>query len=444
MRSAIDDHPDDPSILFDSLAQQIAEFPIGLKYVVDHLVEHRMNVSSASALMRPVLIKAMQFRNLFQLVQSLDRLKVQHSLSRLLFKLGHEAYPWLPDSAYSNAADHHGKGIVYTASHRHAHYVYLSIKNLRHIGSELPVIVFYIGDEELPLPFRTRLESLPGVTCQDMSDSLNWDMIQPKGWAIKPFALLLSPFQDTVFMDSDVFWFQRPDQFFDDAGYKATGALFFFDRTLPCSGSSCAGHWVRTIVTHPSPRAQQMRVWQMRSGHEQESGVIVLQKRRGLMGLLVACALNAGSLRDTEVYQHVLGDKETFWIGSEIVNEPYSFYPGYGGSIGESFDNAYVCGVLSHSDDQGRPIWFNGGLEVDKRLQRDRLLIITHVVSDPRGENISWVEGNEVNNGYCLRNAHQLPLELNETEFELARWLRSEYLYLKRDAKAKSFWGTLT
>jgi hypothetical protein len=443
VEQALHRHDDDPSHGFKQLARIIGHKPEVLPKVIQLMEDKIPKNSNASALFQNVLHGTMRFRNLYRLIESLDLLRVEHSLHSELQSVGKQVYPWLPSHIFTNSNPYKGRGIVYTVSRPHAHYAYLSIKNLRYLGSDLPVVILHKGDDELPPRFREQLETLQDVTCKDISDALEWKTINPSGWSIKPFALLLSPFEETIFMDSDTFWFQRPEILFHDPGYQATGKLFFFDRTLKCHIKSCPGQWVKTIVTHPSPRAQEMRMWQMRSGHDQESGVVVIDRKRALMGMLVTCQLNSFDVRAREAYQHVHGDKELFWIGNEIVNEPYSFYSGYGGSIGQADGSNTVCGILAHVDTYGRPVWTNGGLEVDKRFQHDRLINMTHVIGDPRGRDISWVEGSGGNDGFCLTNQKERAIPLSEFELNIPQWLRAQFLKLRHDESLHFFWVQL-
>ena len=66
------------------------------------------------------------------------------------------------------------------------------------------------------------------------------------------------------------------------------------------------------------------------------------------------------------------GDKETFWIGFEIVGDRYAFNPTNPGSISEKVvpgNIPKVCSIqLLHVDENNRPSWINGGLYRNKNL----------------------------------------------------------------------------
>lgn len=95
------------------------------------------------------------------------------------------------------------------------------------------------------------------------------------GWAVKPFAILLSSFREVIFIDADSLFFKNPEVLFADPEYQETGALFFHDRiTQPRSRKQ----WLQDIMPKPIPKmAMESRFWTGISGHMQESGVVVVR-----------------------------------------------------------------------------------------------------------------------------------------------------------------------
>lgn len=66
-----------------------------------------------------------------------------------------------------------------------------------------------------------------------------------------------------------------------------------------------------------------------------------------------------------------VGDKETFWLASELAGLPYTFHPTYAGIIGPiSLNNEGVPEICApqplHTDLDGLPFWFNSGIMEDK------------------------------------------------------------------------------
>ena len=176
-------------------------------------------------------------------------------------------------------------------------------------------------------------------------------------------------------MDADVVFLQPPETILKSSLFESKRALFYQDRTMysvTLKMLADANHWVKKMAPKPYiPETNFNRFAKLHSSHQQESGVVVIDKKARFMGLLSTCLLNVDRIRE-ESYKHMYGDKETFWIGFEIVGEPYSFNPYIPGSI--STDNsvnangAYeVCSVqLVHLDENYDPIWINGGLTENK------------------------------------------------------------------------------
>lgn len=210
------------------------------------------------------------------------------------------------------------------------------------------------------------------------------------GWAAKAFAILMSSFREAIFIDADSFFFVDPAVLFDDEAYLSTGALFFKDRNLSPENKRA---WIKSILPSPiSDKIKQNRMWTGESGHMQESGVIVVDKSRHFIPLLLSTRLN-GPDRDGDeakgkkgVYDMMYGDKETFWLSWEMAGDvDYSFHSGGAGVMGRQntssagSDDSATSGMLStekkpavcapqliHLDRDGKPLWFNGWISKTK------------------------------------------------------------------------------
>ena len=100
-----------------------------------------------------------------------------------------------------------GKGIVYTCSSGIVKFALASIKLLRLYGCNLPIEVWYNGDEL----FKSHIDAflaIPGVMPRDFkSIQSQVDLKQPEGdkmFEAKGAAILYSSFEQVIFMDSDV------------------------------------------------------------------------------------------------------------------------------------------------------------------------------------------------------------------------------------------------
>ncbi|KYG41724.1 glycosyltransferase family 71 protein [Acidomyces richmondensis BFW] len=325
-------------------------------------------------------------------------------------------FPWImpyyPDHISLHASFYSGgRGIVLTAGDGQAPYLMTSISSFRLLGCTLPIEVLYLGEEDLGEDWRTELESLPGVVTRDLSQLINDEGWKLAGWAAKPFAILMSSFREVLFVDADALFFVNPEQLFEDDDYVRTGALFFKDRLIMPESKK---RWLQKVFPSPVPKGvRESRFWTAESGHMQESGVVVVDKWKHFVALLLVTRMN-GPDRDGDeetgevgVYEMVHGDKETFWLGWELVGDSeYAFHQGDAGimgtfyslpttpspmqeSGGEDFDpelqvnyqssassvsepeqighdapssvNYTVCSPqLLHLDRDSRPLWFNG------------------------------------------------------------------------------------
>ncbi|KAG0300171.1 hypothetical protein BGZ98_009405 [Dissophora globulifera] len=303
--------------------------------------------------------------------QLLDMAKTRPEVDFFL-KLERRLYPWLHYGRQSSLSLHKtfkGKGLVFCAGNGQFEFVVTSIQALRsRLKSALPIQVFHMGESDLS-PERQKYlrEMASGIEVVDVTQILDNAHMQLGGWAIKPFAMMASSFEEVMFVDADAYFLQDPAVLFDDPGYLATGALFFYDRTLFPDWTE-GSDWIKSMLPIMSTFPSMSRMFNLQSAHEQESGVVVINKKTRFPGMLAICKMNGKWERDLYSYKVFHGDKETFWVGFEMVQEPYAFMRNYGGVIGQlrEDDDQSVCGAQLHEDHQGRPLWWNGGLYRNK------------------------------------------------------------------------------
>jgi hypothetical protein len=166
-----------------------------------------------------------------------------------------------------------------------------------------------------------------------------------------------------------VLFFQDPGALFENRKYQSAGALYFRDRTTFYEPTSrILKDYFSKMVKYPSQYAKNQRLLLNLTSYEQESGVIVMDKKRGgLFVLLLASMLNMDPFKDS-LYESSLGDKESFWMSNEALGVSYRWSNGGGGAIGmlhPIFPTA-VCGHLLHADENWNPLWLNGGIILNK------------------------------------------------------------------------------
>ena len=208
-----------------------------------------------------------------------------------------------------------------------ATYLLTSIQAFRNLGCTLPIEIMYLGDGDLSEDYRQKLEDLPDVITRDMSQMINDEGWRVTGWASKPFAMLMSSFREVIFIDADSLFFENPAVLFDEPGYVETGALFFRDRRILPESKK---RWLQAILPTPiSSLVKQSYMWTGESGHYQESGVVVVDKWKHFVAMLLATRLN-GPDRDGDhangivgVYDMVYGKLET---GISLVSRSLSHH----------------------------------------------------------------------------------------------------------------------
>lgn len=222
--------------------------------------------------------------------------------------------PWFGDHMSLHAQfKNGGRGIVLTAGDDQAPYLLTTIWSFRQLGCVLPIEIMYLGDQDLGEDYRMELEALPGVVTRDIAQMTNDEGWRLDGWAAKPFAILLSSFREVIFIDADSLFFKNPAVLFEDPDYVRTGALFFKDRLIMPENRR---RWLQQILPKPIPKlAKQSRFWTGESGHMQESGVIVVDKWKHFIALLLVTRMN-GPDRDGNKDQGRIGVYDMVYGGS--------------------------------------------------------------------------------------------------------------------------------
>ncbi|KAG0205529.1 hypothetical protein BGX28_002828 [Mortierella sp. GBA30] len=315
------------------------------------------------------------------------------------------------------------RGIVMCVGDKHAVYARTTVRVLRELlQSKLPIEIYYAGDQDLSLENRKWFQQFEDLSVIDITTKLDQDLLQISGPTIKPFAMLVSPFEEVILMDSDAYFLQDPAILFEDGGYKEVGTVFFYDRTVP---SKAAGvnkkSWLYNYLPSVSNHPSKTRWFRSKGDQDQDSGVVVLDKRIHFLGLLAVCKMNDVLERKQATYRATWGQKESFWIGMEMIQERYSFIRFGGGVIGDLGDavpykegvslyadsdpsnngqnsrtspSRYisssarkdrVCGNQLHFNYKGQPLWWNSGLVRDKTTENSPYLKYTAWIRDEHG-----------------------------------------------------------
>eukprot|EP00475_Leptophrys_vorax_P018257 TRINITY_DN24891_c0_g6_i1.p1 TRINITY_DN24891_c0_g6~~TRINITY_DN24891_c0_g6_i1.p1 ORF type:complete len:712 (-),score=159.77 TRINITY_DN24891_c0_g6_i1:93-2228(-) len=257
------------------------------------------------------------------------------------------------------------KGFVTSAGSNQMDYLLTLLRGVRAV-TDVQIEVFHYGDDDLKPSDQELLLKEFGhrkVFLRDIHDYVDQRVLQAKGWDAKPFVTLFANASEVAYLDSDVSFFQNPEVFFEQEIFKCRGAQFFLDR-LSTSRWAKLPEVLDAVAPVASEERQSTRLVQL--GYvtwEMESGVVVVDKSSRFLGLLGACRLLDHFPR-RKTYSddfHLIGDKDHWWLGFEMMQEPYMFSHYAGGAVGTKNDKGQTCGRLFHADDYGRPLWMNGG-----------------------------------------------------------------------------------
>ncbi|KXS15309.1 glycosyltransferase family 71 protein [Gonapodya prolifera JEL478] len=330
------------------------------------------------------------------------------------------------------------RGIVLTAGKgMQTRMAVVSIRSIRAAGCVLPIEVYYSGDADLDAESRARLVALGNgydVTVRDITKIVDPVSAGLRGWAAKPFAAMFTSFAEVILQDADVVWVRSPDEMFRDEEYERTGTLFHFDRRTFTKSQKKRQRFVRSLLAPhlkniPPPRENY--ILRRKSNDVQDSGIVLINKsrRENFYGLLATCKLNAAK-ESVVTYDHVHGDKDTFWLGWEVagfrtycwerwpvvamgyltrgdqsplmvvyknVHTPHGRYVPYKMKF-------RICSLqLTHLDRTGKHIfWFNGSPLRDKYRSEDSATLSSDVVWIPEHFSSLWEPG-ERDTILCLR-----------------------------------------
>lgn len=251
------------------------------------------------------------------------------------------------------------KGIVIAVPQKYEQICLANVKNIRDLNCSIPIEVWEVG-REISDQARNEFMTIDNVTLKNVEDYTSkadhW-----KGFQVKAFILAHTEFDEVMLCDADVVIHQNPNVLFEDTNYQRAGAFFFRDlNKWKFSGlDNLLVQLVQTILggnnKFKSRRFFQNRqIWlkellpEKKKGFPeewgyiydeglpkvpvkealQESGVVVMNKITHKRSIKNIYDLNNNHI---ETYRYIWGDKETFWIGCVMAEEPFYFNetPGY-------------------------------------------------------------------------------------------------------------------
>jgi hypothetical protein len=200
-----------------------------------------------------------------------------------------------------------GRGIVIPAGGaRLFTCAWVAIGVLRRVlGCSLPIQVWHLGPAEMGPPMRALLEE-QGVEVIDAHEVARRHPVRTLGgWELKPYAIIHSRFREVLLLDADNVPAVDPAWLFDSTEFAETGAIFWPDI-------------VRLKADNP--------IWEISAvpysnAPTVESGQLVVDKQRCWRALQLTMHMNEHS---DFYYQHLYGDKDTFFIAWHRLRQPYA------------------------------------------------------------------------------------------------------------------------
>lgn len=204
---------------------------------------------------------------------------------------------------------YHGRGIVICGGGQtYFTNAWIAVSLLRHVGCQLPIQLWYLGREELD-PYMEELITPLGVECVDaLAVRARHEARILRGWEVKVFAILHSPFREVMLLDADNFVAKNPEYLFDSWEYRQSGSVFW-----PDAGRLSRDNAAWKIFGVP-----------FTDEPEVESGQLLIDKERCWRALCLTKHYNDYS---DFYFRYVHGDKETFHFAFRKLDQPYAMTP---------------------------------------------------------------------------------------------------------------------
>ena len=192
------------------------------------------------------------------------------------------------------------------------------------MGSALSIEVAFAGDSDLSPESREKLLKIRNdLHFVNLTVSFDENVVGlekgPRN--LKTFAALNSRFEKVIILDAGVVFLQPPDEYFDDhPRLKETGTLYFHDRALKETERIT---WAQEILNgkKPSMELEQSIFWQEGLRHQQQSGVVFIDKGvpSAFMGLLFATYMNTWEVRSRLIHNKFRGRSTQVHLYRSIV-----------------------------------------------------------------------------------------------------------------------------
>lgn len=305
------------------------------------------------------------------------------------------------------------RGIVISAGDRQVDFTIKLLATLRYQRNSLPIQVVHF--DQLSEESIRRLTY--AAESSDFSDAPRQEIwyvnVKPiidesvksnfGGFKNKWLSILFNTFEEFIFVDADAVSYINLEDYFNFPEYISTGALFFKDRALNNGVHNRCPALIETL----QPKVLEQIYFNIHSmispeyvenqcmnnlnseekaykdffenfyNHQLDSGLLVLNKKKHIMGLLISAILNISP----KVGGCSYGDKEFFWLGLLVAGHLYSIYDVDASAIGKSkqthsiqkgdaYDQYEInSSQLAHTSYDHKLLWVNSGTVYCKHPQ---------------------------------------------------------------------------
>ncbi|RZJ89171.1 MAG: hypothetical protein EOO20_11680 [Chryseobacterium sp.] len=232
-----------------------------------------------------------------------------------------------------------GRGIVYTAGGLgYLTCAFVSISLLRQKGCELPIELWYKGNE-ISKSAMKKFKHLD-VVFKIFNPNICLNL---KTYGLKPLAIISSSFKEVLFMDADNNCTENPEYLFASEEYENTGAIFWPD------------YWITS---------RRNSIWKIIGGKaieqaEQESGQLLVNKEKCWRELQLCLYFNRLS---KFYYKIVLGDKDTFRFAWLALKTKFHMIETEAASAGYIYDGFFFGHTMVQHDTHGKILFLHRNL----------------------------------------------------------------------------------
>ena len=220
-----------------------------------------------------------------------------------------------------------GTGIVTVAGGPYFGPALLSIRMLRKTNTTLPVQVFLPSQADYEPEICEGVLPALNAECFVIEDHLHKSNPFPvNNYLLKVLAILLSPFEKVLFLDSDCFPLRDPMEIFASEPFNSTGFISWPD------------YWIATEDPVFYQIAGLAKFPKGVPARASETGQLMVDKTKHLSSLLLAAYYN---IFGPEVYYPIIsqgaiggGDKETFLAGAVVLGKPFYRTKEHVGTVG--------------------------------------------------------------------------------------------------------------